>query len=437
MGKIPRGSHAARQTSQPPALPPIPQQQPRLITSLLIFADSDDEERELEYDGPEIPDELRNILVVPRNPMQPVLTSAKLVLDSWVEREAHLTNEDESTHSFDFSTDEGSDVEPDNAKAVPSPKTPQKSSWSPSQALNVQPFFPTATASTAMEETAMSLPVSSNSECTAWDIPATMPGTSYGIIGANPSQSRDTNPLETSQMDGLSEAAWTQPMDLHKPTTLESSLQNFMQLPFQQISSIDPLDQNICSIADHFAEQNGMGEACGWVPENLTDQNSVATRPTADITYTNPVDHTAAPSFIPQPAFLEQISFGTMSYQPDVMGSFPRPDDQTWAQSQRNQAQEQQQQQLVFPAEAPIDGSKYATNDETSYMSISPSSAPPDSRQDGLPWGNTYAGPTLYSPDLEDVTSTQSQQLWMEHYGSQGDPYKRPSFEQHDTHMQQ
>ncbi|TLS22193.1 uncharacterized protein PpBr36_09679, partial [Pyricularia pennisetigena] len=423
MDESPRGGDAASQTLQPLALPPVLQQQSYSISPSQICTDTYDEEGELEYDGPGIPDALRAILIVPKNPMEPVMTMAKSIADSWVaeralkdkiEREAYLTSEDEVIDSYDFNTDEGSDVESDSVQTLPSPITVQAASLSPSQTLNAQPFFAsTASASISTEGTATSFPTGSNAEFTAWDTPTTIPGSSYGIVASSPSQSRNTAPLDTSQMVGLSVAAWIQPMDLPEPTTLDSPLHNSMQQPFRQFPYTGPFNQNTSSATDHYAKENSMGEACTWQPEDLSDQNSVANRPIADVRYTNLVDHRAAVDFIPEPPFHGQISSSAMTYQSGVMGSFQQPDEQTWPQSQQDQAQEQQQ--FVFPTETPFIPPNYEMNEETrcTWIFSSPSSS--DSGQDKLPGRRTYAGPALYGPGLEDAAYTQMQ-LEIEQY---------------------
>nr|EAQ71092.1 hypothetical protein MGCH7_ch7g499 [Pyricularia oryzae 70-15] len=318
-------------------------------------ANTDNEESELEYNGPEILESLRETLLAPRNPIEPVINAAKSVVDllpdfmnTKTERGSHLANEDQVTDSFDFNTDEGSDNELDNVPTVPAPVMAQTSSWSPPQALNPQPFFAsTAAASISTEESAENLSTCSDAKCTAWDIPATIPGIPYA------SQLRNSGHLGTSQIDGMSVAAWTQPMDLPKSRTRDSSGQNFMQQPFQQFLSIGAPDQNTFSVTDHFEKQNSMGEASGWTPGNTTYQNPDANGDTADTPHTNLLDRTAAISFIPELPFLGQIGFGAMSYQPDAMGSFQQPDDQIWAQPHRDQAQEQRQQ-FLLPTDAPF-----------------------------------------------------------------------------------
>ncbi|TLD21945.1 hypothetical protein PspLS_07861, partial [Pyricularia sp. CBS 133598] len=406
----------------------------------------DDEEGELPYDGPDIPDDLIRYLLSPNIPIEPVLSVAKVVaaslmaqraLEATAERGACIANEDQITDSFDFNTDEGSDVESGSVQTVPSPIMAQTSPWSPPQALNSQPFFASAAnASISTEERATNFSTSSNAECTAWDISATIPETPFAIVSSNPSQPRDAAPLDTSQIAGPSEAAWNQPTDLSRPMSPGSSIQNITQHPFQPFGSAVPLGQNSSSVPAHSALHNGMEEASGLIPENLQDQNSVANSRTADMPYADLVDRTAAIGFITDPPFLDHISFSAMPCQPDVMGSFQQPDDQIWLQLRGDQAQEQQQQ-LVFPEDSPLAGLEYATNDETRYMSIPPSPSLSDSRQDELPWGGMYVGPTLHILDSEDAAPTQVQ-LFMEQCRFQlDDPYQRQSFDQHDPYMQQ
>lgn len=102
MDQFPRGGDAARQTAQLPALPPILQQRPRLISPSQMRANTDNEESELEYNGPEILESLRETLLAPRTPIEPVINAAKSVVDllpdfmnTKTERGSHLANEDQ------------------------------------------------------------------------------------------------------------------------------------------------------------------------------------------------------------------------------------------------------------------------------------------------------------------------------------------------------
>lgn len=387
--------------------------------------DDEEDEGELPYDGPEISETLKSTLLLARTAMEPVLRVAKDLLAErypgvGTKKRPASSTSDTTTSIIGLNADRGSDRESDNLANSMGRTQAQQPPAVSGQPSNPHPLFvQPAVGASPSSESIPNCMATSNAEPLPWNFPAVLPGNSF-LLSSPESQSGHLGPLGTAQVADLgTQPDWPYAHNINMAMAVDDPLQDMSQFHTQQFVSTKPLDQDVAIATEQVPGHDIPGGASSWIPAHLSSQGSVPDGFAGDMPYTDFAGSTVeAPAFVPeQQPTMGQYGFNLLAYQPQVLGtSQPQLGHlQIWPHPQQGQAQEQQQL-FTSPVRAPPTAGNpdaASSGDARCMWILPPTPSPTFSEHDELPWGGTYPGPTMYSPDLEDPTSMQLQHQMM------------------------